>query len=193
MTIGKRIAKCRKEKNYSQEYIAELLEVSRQAVSKWETDQTEPDTGNLIKLAKVFNVSKSTVHKDLHERLFEIDKNLYFDVEKSTHKVNTKIYEYLLKAKVVVEDTKGIPSLSATAFPQTAIESATIQSGCNRSISLHTISSSANVVSTKSFVEKAKSFPTLAVSFGSNFNSVSYSSQGTNFAPVASIFSFNIL
>ena len=57
MTIGKRIAKCRKEKNYSQEYIAELLDVSRQAVSKWETDQTEPDTGNLIKLAKVFNVS----------------------------------------------------------------------------------------------------------------------------------------
>ena len=35
MTIGERIAKCRKEKNLSQEYIAELLDVSRQAVSKW--------------------------------------------------------------------------------------------------------------------------------------------------------------
>lgn len=57
MTIGERIAKCRKEKNLSQEYIAEQLEVSRQAVSKWETNQTEPDTGNLIKLARVFGVS----------------------------------------------------------------------------------------------------------------------------------------
>lgn len=57
MTIGERIAKCRKEKNLSQEYIAELLDVSRQAVSKWETNQTEPDTGNLIQLARVFGVS----------------------------------------------------------------------------------------------------------------------------------------
>ena len=57
MTIGERIAKCRKEKNLSQEYIAELLDVSRQAVSKWENDQTEPDTSNLIQLAKIFCVS----------------------------------------------------------------------------------------------------------------------------------------
>ena len=54
MTIGERIAKCRKEKNLSQEYIAELLDVSRQAVSKWETNQTEPDTSNLIELARIF-------------------------------------------------------------------------------------------------------------------------------------------
>lgn len=57
MTVGQRIAKCRKEKNLSQEYIAEQLDVSRQAVSKWENDLTEPDTGNLIQLAKVFGVS----------------------------------------------------------------------------------------------------------------------------------------
>ena len=57
MTIGERIAKCRKEKKLSQEYIAESLEVSRQAVSKWENDQSEPDTNNLIKLARLFNVS----------------------------------------------------------------------------------------------------------------------------------------
>ena len=57
MTVGQRIAKCRKQKNLSQEYIAEQLDVSRQAVSKWENDLTEPDTGNLIQLAKVFGVS----------------------------------------------------------------------------------------------------------------------------------------
>ena len=57
MTIGERIAKCRKEKNLSQEYVAEQLDVSRQAVSKWENDQTEPDTSNLIALSKLFGVS----------------------------------------------------------------------------------------------------------------------------------------
>ena len=57
MTIGSRIAKCRKEKNLSQEYIAEMLEVSRQAVSKWECDLTEPDTGNLIALSNLLGVS----------------------------------------------------------------------------------------------------------------------------------------
>lgn len=57
MTVGQRIAKCRKQKNLSQEYIAEQLDVSRQAVSKWENDLTEPETGNLIQLAKVFGVS----------------------------------------------------------------------------------------------------------------------------------------
>ncbi len=57
MTIGERISKCRKEKNLSQEYVAEMLEISRQAVSKWENDLTEPDTGNLIKLARLFGVS----------------------------------------------------------------------------------------------------------------------------------------
>ena len=32
-------------------------------------------------IAKVFNVSKSTVHKDLHERLLEIDSNLYYEID----------------------------------------------------------------------------------------------------------------
>lgn len=56
MSIGKRIAEQRKRNNFFQEYIAEKLEVSRQAVSKWERDLTNPDTENLIKLAELFHV-----------------------------------------------------------------------------------------------------------------------------------------
>lgn len=41
------------------------------------------NTGDTIRsTAKVFRVSKSTVHKDLHERLAKIDKKLYLDVDK---------------------------------------------------------------------------------------------------------------
>ena len=57
MTLGKRISEERKRLSLSQEYIAEKLGVSRQAVSKWETDQSSPDTNNLIALAELFGVS----------------------------------------------------------------------------------------------------------------------------------------
>ena len=51
MSIGERIADLRKAQNLSQGQLADLMEVSRQAVSKWETDQSSPDTIRLIKLA----------------------------------------------------------------------------------------------------------------------------------------------
>ena len=57
MSIGQRISNLRKENGYSQEYVAERLDVSRQAVSKWETDTSAPDTYNLIALAELFGVS----------------------------------------------------------------------------------------------------------------------------------------
>lgn len=57
MSIGNRITQLRKEHNVSQEYIAQELGVSRQAVSKWEQDLSAPDTNNLIALARLFEVS----------------------------------------------------------------------------------------------------------------------------------------
>ena len=57
MTIGKRIAALRREKNLKQDDLAQMLEVSPQAVSKWENDQTCPDISLLPKLAKILDVS----------------------------------------------------------------------------------------------------------------------------------------
>ena len=57
MTIGKRIAALRREKNLKQDDLAQMLEVSPQAVSKWENDQTCPDISMLPKLAKILGVS----------------------------------------------------------------------------------------------------------------------------------------
>lgn len=57
MTIGQRISDLRRKFSYSQEYVAEQLDVSRQAVSKWEQDQAAPDTYNLIALAELFHVT----------------------------------------------------------------------------------------------------------------------------------------
>ena len=57
MTIGKRIAALRREKGLKQDDLAQMLEVSAQAVSKWENDQTCPDISLLPRLAKIFGVS----------------------------------------------------------------------------------------------------------------------------------------
>ena len=56
-TIGKRIAQLRKEKNLTQEDLAQMMEVSAQAVSKWENDLTCPDISSLPKLAKILGVT----------------------------------------------------------------------------------------------------------------------------------------
>ena len=57
MTIGKRISELRKKHGFTQEYVADKLQVSRQAVSKWEQDLTCPDSWNLIELAKLFDTT----------------------------------------------------------------------------------------------------------------------------------------
>ena len=57
MTLGSRIKKCRNEKGMSQEKVAELVGVSRQAVTKWEADQSSPSTDNLFKLAELIGTT----------------------------------------------------------------------------------------------------------------------------------------
>ena len=59
MSLGENIRKKREELKLSQEYVAERLGVSRQAVSKWETGKSEPTAGNLVELANVFEIGLS--------------------------------------------------------------------------------------------------------------------------------------
>ena len=57
MTIGERLLKLRREKNLSQEELANVLDVSRQTVSKWETDQSLPDSDKIIPLCNYFGIT----------------------------------------------------------------------------------------------------------------------------------------
>ncbi len=57
MTLGEKIKEIRKSFGYTQEKFAELLNVSRQAVTKWETDAGVPDTENLKQISKIFGIS----------------------------------------------------------------------------------------------------------------------------------------
>ena len=54
--IGQKIKNKRKELNLTQEYLAKELNISRQAVSKWEKEISEPSMENLVKLSEIFGV-----------------------------------------------------------------------------------------------------------------------------------------
>ena len=56
MTIGQRIRNTRIEQNISQESLAELVEVSRQTISKWENGAAYPSGENLTALSKIFHI-----------------------------------------------------------------------------------------------------------------------------------------
>ena len=57
MTTGEKLSKLRKEHNMTQEQLADLMQVSRQAVSKWESDLAFPETDKLVRLGELFDCS----------------------------------------------------------------------------------------------------------------------------------------
>ena len=67
-TLGEVIRENRARCKMTQEFVAESLGVSRQAVSKWESGASDPSTSNLIALAKLFGISPE-------ELLREVGKN----------------------------------------------------------------------------------------------------------------------
>lgn len=57
ISISSRLKELRTKNNYSQTYVAEQLNISRQAISRWEKGNATPDLDNLILLAKLYNTS----------------------------------------------------------------------------------------------------------------------------------------
>lgn len=67
MTLGNKLSKLRKANNYTQEQLADILGVSRQAISKWESDLTYPETDKLIRMSELFGCSLDYLLKDTME------------------------------------------------------------------------------------------------------------------------------
>ena len=57
MDIGEKLFELRKSKNMTQDYVAEKLNVSRQSVSKWETNQSTPDFDKIVPLCELYEIS----------------------------------------------------------------------------------------------------------------------------------------
>ena len=57
MSMGARLAQARRSQNLTQEQLAEKMGVTRQAVSRWESDTTYPETDKIIRMAALFGVN----------------------------------------------------------------------------------------------------------------------------------------
>ena len=64
-TLGETLKELRTERNMTQEFVAESLGVSRQAVSKWENGTSEPSTTNLIAIGKLYEIPPEELLKKL--------------------------------------------------------------------------------------------------------------------------------
>ena len=64
MNIAEKISRLRRQRGWSQEELAERMNVSRQAVSKWESTQSSPDLEKLVQLSELFGVTTDELLKD---------------------------------------------------------------------------------------------------------------------------------
>jgi len=75
MNLSEKIQNLRKEKNLSQEELGELLEVSRQSVSKWESGLAMPEIEKLVMLSEIFGVTTDYLLKDGEARQVVLSNN----------------------------------------------------------------------------------------------------------------------
>lgn len=107
MSIGERIIELRKIQGLSQGKLAQALEVSRQAVSKWENDQSTPDSLKMIRLAEVLDTDieyLSTGRRNFARRppvVVTTVETVEKTVEKPVIQIVEKVVERIVETPVV--------------------------------------------------------------------------------------------
>jgi transcriptional regulator with XRE-family HTH domain len=90
MAFSENLRSARKDKNLSQEQLAELLSVSRQAISKWELDEGYPETDKLMQLAQILGVSLDYLLLDKSAKDVEGNTNY---VPQADRKINIRSFD----------------------------------------------------------------------------------------------------
>lgn len=105
MSVGERITELRKQSGLSQVQLASMMNVSRQAVSKWENDQTIPDSLKMIQLADVLDtdIEYLTTGRRNYARRPPVVVNSVETVEKIIEKpvIHEKIVEKIVEKPVI--------------------------------------------------------------------------------------------
>ena len=107
MSLGDRIAELRSVAGMSQLELSRQMEVSRQAVSKWESDQSSPDASNLIRLAEVLDtdIEYLTTGRRTYGRrppvVIKTTETVEKVVEKPVIQVVEKVVEKIVEKPVV--------------------------------------------------------------------------------------------
>ena len=117
--LGEKLFELRKAKNLSQEEVAEKLNVTRQTVSKWETNQSTPDFDKIVPLCELFEIStdellrgkKAELKKEEKSEEGEKGTELKADTKdmnkdeirrKSANEISTSIFIYIVSIAVFI-------------------------------------------------------------------------------------------
>ncbi len=103
MTIADRIQSLRKQKGMSQEELADAVGVSRQAVSKWESEQATPDLDKVVTMSEIFDTTTDYLLKGI-EPVETIDHKTMADVvdQKILTEKNGKRAKSILKWVLII-------------------------------------------------------------------------------------------
>lgn len=118
MTLSEKLKEIRKRFGLSQEQLAEIMNVSRQAITKWETDGGIPDVSNLQRLSKVFGITVDYLLNDENKlpalsMIKELNKDKYNE-KKSSYKEILKEYYPAPCDIYTLTKTKKMSKLEAT-------------------------------------------------------------------------------
>lgn len=94
MTLGEKLKEVRKRFGLSQENLAEILNVSRQAITKWENDNGLPDISNLQEISKVFGI---TIDYLVNNETALPVLSLKIELDKEKYGSKVKSYDLILK------------------------------------------------------------------------------------------------
>lgn len=89
MNLGERLLNLRKSKQLSQEEVAEKLDVTRQTISKWETDQSTPDFDKIVPLCELYGITSDEL----------LTGNKRIDNEEKTNNISSNEENMLIKKK----------------------------------------------------------------------------------------------
>ena len=104
MRLADKIYNCRRQKGYSQEQFADLLGVSRQSVSKWETGEAMPDINKLVSIANIFGVTTDWLLS--HDEV-SVEPKVEASIDFASKSKGYALITSLKKAKLALEGKTG--------------------------------------------------------------------------------------
>ena len=121
MDIGNKLYELRKSKNLSQEELADKLNVTRQTISKWETNQSTPDFDKIIPLCDIYGISADELLKGIKTEASEEnnDSNSELKKKRKAFGISAGVFTYIIAVAFIMMAIPSFhmdPVISAAIF-----------------------------------------------------------------------------
>lgn len=110
MTVGEKLLDLRKKKSLSQEEVANILNVSRQTISKWETDQSTPDFDKIMPICNLYNISADELMSGEIRKEEQYEKTSTYDKNKKAKIIGISTCLYILSVVWIIFATVTLNS-----------------------------------------------------------------------------------